>query len=235
VVDNGSVQPKALALLDALAKKDRVTVLRAPGPFNFSALCNLGARASGSPLLVFLNNDIVARQANWLKRLAGWACRPDIGAVGARLVYPDGRIQAAGDIVGIGEAAANAYKGAREADDYLGQLTAPHEVSAVTGALMVMERKKFETAGGFDAFDFPVSFSDTDLCLKLIRKGWRNLVDPSVSLTHQESASRGRRTDLIGLHRRQQTAFQQRWMTTMRDDPCFHPAFSLWSFTPRLA
>ena len=105
LVDNGSSEPEALALLERLAKKDRVIVLRVPGPFNFSALCNQGAAATASPLLVFLNNDVVVQGVDWLKRLVGWALQPDIGVAGAKLVYPDGRVQHAGDIVGIGESA----------------------------------------------------------------------------------------------------------------------------------
>src|SRR5262249_29632853 len=129
LVDNGSTESKALALLRDLKRHLQIDVLERPGPFNFSALCNEAARASQAQVLVFLNDDISMSDRGWLKPLVSWALRPDVGAVGAKLLFPNGRIQHAGVVIGLGGIAAHDYhqQDPRQAG-YLGRLQVAHEV-----------------------------------------------------------------------------------------------------------
>jgi GT2 family glycosyltransferase len=235
-MDNGSTEPDALALLSDLRRTARFTVVDRPGPFNFSALSNEGARLTATPLLVFLNNDIEMINGNWLKPLVRWAMQPDIGVVGAKLLFPGGTIQHAGVVVGLGGIGGHMYrKQPSDARGYLGELRVPHEVTAVTAACIAIERGKFEAIGGFDAENLPVELNDLDLCLRMAERGWSNLWTPESVLYHHESASR-----LVGLspskaYRGERMYFAQRWQHIIRDDPHFHPGLSLFSIQPALA
>jgi GT2 family glycosyltransferase len=236
VMDNGSTEPDALALLSDLRRTPRFTVVDRPGPFNFSALSNEGARLTATPLLVFLNNDIEMIDGDWLKPLIRWAVQPEIGAVGAKLLFPCGTLQHAGVVVGLGGIGGHVYrKRPLDTRGYLGELGVPHEVTAVTGACIAIERAKFEAIGGFDAENLPVELNDLDLCLRIAERGWSNLWTPESVLYHHESASR-----LVGLspskaYRGERFYFAQRWQHIIRDDPHFHPGLSLFSFQPALA
>jgi GT2 family glycosyltransferase len=224
IMDNGSTEPDALALLSDLRRTPRFAVVDRPGPFNFSALSNEGARLTATPLLVFLNNDIEMIDANWLRPLVGWAMQPDIGVVGAKLLFPGGTIQHAGVVVGLGGIGGHMYRKQRsDARGYLGELKVPHEVTAVTAACIAIERAKFETIGGFDAENLPVELNDLDLCLRIAEHGWSNLWTPESVLCHHASASR-----LVGLspskaYRKERVYFTRRWQHIIRDDPHFHP------------
>jgi O-antigen biosynthesis protein len=236
IMDNGSAEPDALALLSDLRRMPGFTVVDRPGPFNFSALSNEGARLTATPLLVFLNNDIEMIDGDWLKPLVGWAMKPDIGVVGAKLLFPGRTIQHAGVVVGLGGIGGHMYRKQRsDAQGYLGELRVPHEVTAVTAACIAIERTKFEAIGGFDAENLPVELNDLDLCLRLAEHGWSNLWTPESVLYHHESASR-----LVGLspskaYRGERMYFTRRWQHIIRDDPHFHPGLSLFSFQPALA
>ncbi len=237
IVDNGSVEQDACDLLASLRQRDDVRVLERPGAFNFSAMCNDGAAAAGPvDVLVFLNDDTEILSAGWLERLAAWAMQPSIGAVGAKLTYPDGRLQHIGVVLGMGGSAGHFGSFApSEASGWNGRHAAAHEVSAVTGACLALARTKFDAIGGFDAVDLPVELSDIDLCLKLADRGWCSLVDPAVHLRHDESASRGgatfRRTAVYHVQR---AIFQRRWLSRLRDDPYFHPGLSLFKWEAAL-
>lgn len=237
LVDNGTTEKDALALLAALAGDPRFTVLRRPGAFNYAALCNEGAAQSDAPMLVFLNNDIGMGDPGWLRPLLRWAMRPDIGAVGAKLLYPNGRIQHAGAVLGLNGTIGHdhLYVGCA-ADDpgYLRRLTVPHEVAAVTGACLAVARAKFAAVGGFDAVHLPVLRNDTDLCLRLAQRGWRTLFTPEAVLYHHESASLGRGLRPADAFAGEEAYFAATWLTRLRDDCFFHPALSLYSSRPAL-
>lgn len=240
LVDNGSTEPQALTLLDELRAKARYKVLRRPERFNYSKLCNDAAAESDAPVLIFLNNDTVALDAGWLKALVDLAVRPDVGAVGAMLLYPAGpfrnRIQHAGVALGPFGIASHTYsKSARNEPGYRQALLSPHEVSAVTGACLAVERTKFNAIGGFDAENLPIDLNDIDLCLRLAERGWRSIWTPDAVLYHQESASRGKTLDSATLYHREQSYFKRRWTHAIRDDRYFHPAFSLLSDKIRLS
>jgi GT2 family glycosyltransferase len=229
IVDNGSTAPATRAILSRLADDARVTVLSRPGPFNFAGLCNAGAAPGTEPVLVFLNDDTSIRSPDWLARLSLAASRPEIGAVGAKLLYWDRRIQHAGVTLGIGETAGHFGVGVPEADQgWAGRHVSIHEVSAVTGACLAVDRRKFDAIGGFDSEHLPIELNDVDLCLRLGERGWKTVYLPDVSLFHEESASRGgAKFRLLKVHQSERAYFMERWRRIIRDDPFFHPAFSL--------
>jgi GT2 family glycosyltransferase len=229
IVDNGSVEPATRRILAGLAEDPRVTVLARPGPFNFAGLCNAGAAAGAQPILVFLNDDTSVRTPDWLARLSAAAAQPESGAVGAKLLYPDGRVQHAGVSLGIGETVGHFGAGAAASDPgWAGRHAAIHEVSAVTGACLAVERRKFEAVGGFDAQNLPIEMNDVDLCLRLGERGWKTLCLPEPSLIHEESASRGgAKFRLLKVHAAERAYFLRRWRKQVRDDPYFHPGFAL--------
>ncbi|MGC2223271.1 MAG: glycosyltransferase family 2 protein, partial [Methylocella sp.] len=236
IVDNGSTAPRALRLLRSLETDERVTVLRAPEPFNFSALNNLGAAKARGDVLVFLNNDMEIIEPEWLRELAERAIDPQVGAVGCKLLYPDGRIQHAGVVLGIGEGAGHFDAGRRDGEPgWLGRNLIPHEASAVTGACLAVERAKFAAAGGFDD-RLPVEYNDIDLCLRLDELGFAALWTPFARVVHFESASRGKATfRRLDKHAAERAYFRQRWADRLRDDPFFHTGLSLVSLSAALA
>ena len=236
VVDNGSVEGDAVAFLGALEKDSRFIIIRHPGSFNYSAMCNLGVAATDAAVVVLLNNDIAMIDPGWLRPLVRWAIRTDVGAVGAKLVYPNGRIQHAGVVVGSGGRAGHIYKGSSATDSgYLHQLDVAREVAAVTGACMAVERSKFDAVGGLDAKNLPVELSDVDLCLRLAELGWRTVWTPQAVLCHVESGSRHWSLHPGTLYGKEREYFVDRWAHVIRDDPYFHPGLSLYAHYPALA
>ncbi|MGD9656327.1 MAG: glycosyltransferase family 2 protein [Methylocystis sp.] len=232
VVDNDSVEPRTQALLQALQARDlRVKVLHTRGPFNFSALSNAGARRARGDFLVFLNNDTEIVTPDWIERLLYFATAPDVGAVGAKLLYPHGLVQHVGVLLGMGGVAGHFGAGLAESDrGWMDRNVAPHEVSAVTGACMMIERRKFEDVGGFDEVDLPVELNDVDLCLRLTARGWRAICNTQTILIHHQSASRkGGSIRLQRVHHSERTTFCARWRAIVRDDPHFHPGLSLYA------
>lgn len=230
VVDNESRERRTHRLLAGLMTQQRgLFCLRLGGPFNFSALCNAGAEAIEAEYLLFLNNDTEILTKEWIERLLFFASQTEIGAVGARLLYPNGRAQHVGIALGMGGVAGHFGAGLdAAAPGWLGRHHAPHEVSAVTGACLMVERRKFVAVGGFDAVNLPVEFNDVDLCLRLAERGWRTICNCEVDLLHRESASRGKWLRLQRVHAHERRFFQERWRARLRDDPYFHPGFSLY-------
>ncbi len=239
VVDNGSVERATLAYYDELEKSDRaVRVLRSPGPFNFSLLCNEGARAArpDADVLVFLNNDTEALRPDWLDRLAARAREPGVGAVGGKLLFPDGDVQHIDLVLGLqGDAGLIDRRAQAEAPGWLSRNIIAHECSAVAAACLAVTREKFNAIGGFDE-ELRVELNDVDICLRLAARGWRCLSDPSVVLLHREGASRGGASlQRISKHGGDRASFFRRWGRIDRDDPFFHPGFSLERLAPSLS
>lgn len=233
IVDNGSDDPATCAFLAEL-DPGRFRVLRHPGPFNFSALNNLAAREACGEYLCLLNNDVSMTDPDWLPHLMRQACRPEVGAVGARLHYPDGTVQHAGVVLGVGGGAAHAHRGQRaDESGYFHRADLPQFVSAVTAACLVVKREKFLAVGGFDEQAFAVAFNDVDLCARLNARGWQSLYEPRARLMHHESKSRG--TDLTPEKRArfagELAQLKKRWLTDQSVDPFHHPALSRFSDT----
>jgi GT2 family glycosyltransferase len=231
VVDNGSRRADTLAILDAAAQDARVRVLKRPGAFDFAAFNNEAAAQTRGEVLVFLNNDTIVLSADWLEQLTRPALEPNAGAIGALLTFPDGRVQHAGVVVGIGQDAG--HFGALvspEAPCWLDRVRHVHETMAVTAACMAVERRKFEAVGGFDSEHLPIEFNDADLCLRLAERGWISRYEPSVRLVHLESASRGSAMFRpMSVYARERDYFRDRWRHVIRDDPFHHPALSLYA------
>jgi O-antigen biosynthesis protein len=231
VVDNDSNDPATLAFLASLDPAQH-RVLRHPGPFNYSAINNRAVDEAKGRLLCLLNNDIEVIEANWLRAMAAQAMRDDVGAVGARLLYPDGRIQHAGVVLGIGGGAAHAHRLLDpDEEGYFHRHALPQFVSAVTAACLVVKRERYLAVGGLDEKNFAVAFNDVDLCMRLNRRGWKSLYDPRATLIHHESVSRGSDRDAVSAARLagEFAALSRLWRTGERVDPFHHPQLSLFS------
>jgi len=192
LADNDSREPETLRFLDNIRHDPRVRIVPFAGPFDYSAINNLAVSRSQGELIALLNNDIKVIGSDWLKLMVQEAQRPDVGAVGARLLYGDGRIQHAGIALGIGGVASHLNK--REPGDSAGangRLRHVHQVSAITAACLLVRRVIWDEVGGLST-EFPIAFNDVDFCLKLQVRGYRNLMQPAACLFHLESASRGR-------------------------------------------
>ena len=232
VVDNGSTDPSVLAFYEDLTRHARVRVVPFPQAFNFSAMVNAGVEAATGKVVVLLNNDIGVRRPGWLGAMVRQAIRPEVGAVGAKLLFGDGTLQHAGVVVGLAGRAGHILR-RRPADTpgHLGRLRVAHEVSAVTAACLAVSRDKYRAVGGFDAEAFPIDFNDVDFCLRLGAKGWKTVWTPEAELFHFESVSRG---PSVGAKRarfeREAALFTQRWLDVIRHDPFYHPALSLTTF-----
>jgi len=227
VVDNNSDEPETCAYLDELRRHPRCRVLTFPGPFNFSAINNFAVSQTDSPLVGLLNNDLEIINGEWLDEMASHAVRPEIGAVGAKLYYPDGRIQHAGVITGIGGIAGHALKGfPREYSHSRASLV--HNVSAVTAACLVIRKAVYLEAGGLDE-NIAVAFNDVDFCLKVQSLGYRNLYTPFAELIHHESASRGAENtpEKVCRFQREIELLKTRWGSRLANDPAYNPNLSL--------
>jgi GT2 family glycosyltransferase len=240
VVDNDSREPQALALFDELAKRPRVRVVSHPGAFNFAAINNHAVAETDGAVLAFLNSDVEVTQPGWLCEMVARALQADVGAVGAKLFYPDGTIQHAGVVTGLGgdRIAGHPYMGAsRELTGSFGDLVLAREVSAVTAACMVIRRSVFVEVGGFDQVNLAVAYNDVDLCLRLRERGYHNVVTPFAEMVHHESAERGadvlppQRERLFG----EMEHMRRRWGDALLHDPYFNPNFSLDSAVPDFA
>jgi GT2 family glycosyltransferase len=228
VADNDSDEPDTLQFLASIGESG-ATVLRIAGPFNFSALNNAAVEHARGDYLCFLNNDVEIVDGDWLSLLVRQAVRADVGAVGARLLYPDGALQHAGVVTGVGGGAAHAHRNLRDEDGgYFLRDRLPQRVSAVTAACLVVSKEKFLAVGGFDEVDFPVAFNDVDLCLKLNEKGWQSFYEPRAILIHHESKSRG--SDSAKENRQrfasELAALKRHWRTDELRDPFHHPHLS---------
>lgn len=226
IADNDSAEPATRAYLGSLADDPRVRIVPCPGPFNFSAINNRAARAARGRLLVFMNNDVETVHADWLTEMAGLAARPEVGAVGARLLYPDGRIQHAGVVVGINGLAGHAHRFfPADHPGYMGRLVSTQRFSAVTAACLCVRADAFFAVGGFEETLFPVAFNDVDLCLKLQAAGLANLYTPHATLLHKETASRPRDASPERLERWRVECrnLRERWPAVIAADPWYNP------------
>lgn len=224
VLDNGSCDLDAVEYLQELGRNEGTRVLVVDEPFNYSRLNNLAVASSKGSVLAFLNNDVEIISPDWLSELVGLACMEGVGAVGARLLYPDGTIQHAGVALGIG-LAGHPWKGAHPADPRLAiHVDRTKTVSANTGACLVVRREHFEAVGGFDE-SLAVAFNDVDLCLKLQDLRLRNVWTPKATLVHHESVSRGRpdTPESRAQFEMEKRIMRGRWGERLKNDPYYNP------------
>jgi len=191
-------------------------------PFNYSAINNEAARRCDSPLLLFLNDDTSIIASGWLTAMVEMSIRPEVGAVGAKLLYPDGRIQHAGVVMGIFENCGHAFKClAGDMQHYFDFPDVIRNVSAVTGACLMTRAEVFWEAGGFDETNFAVAFNDIDLCLKIREMGYRIIYTPHALLYHHEAFSKTAK-DLVP-DSKEVKAMQSKWKAVIEADPYYNP------------
>jgi GT2 family glycosyltransferase/glycosyltransferase involved in cell wall biosynthesis len=227
VVDNGSTEYEALEYLRSLESRERVRVIRYPHEYNYSAINNHAARLAGGEYLVLLNNDTVVLRPDWLERMLEHAQRPDIGAVGVRLVFTDHTIQHAGVVLGLlGSADHIGYQEPLSAPGYMGRAQLEQNFSAVTAACLMVRTERYWEVGGLDEAGFRVLFNDVDLCLKLGRAGYRILWTPRVTLVHHGSASLSDRKK-ADRARAEKESLWAAWLPKLARDPAYHRNLSL--------
>jgi len=191
--------------------------VRYAGPFHFSRMNNLAAKAAGGEILVFLNDDAAPLVDSWLSDLVAQVQRPEIGAAGARLLYPSGTLQHGGITIGIGDGCGHVGRGTYQCR-YWPWLDATRDVAAVTGACLAVRRQVFEEVGGFDD-RFPTNYNDVDLCLRIRSRGYRIVYESSVVLRHDECQTR---RGVVALPERQQ--WYACWADEIdRGDPFYSP------------
>lgn len=191
IVDNGSQKDETLAYLDKINLKNHISVVRHDRPFNFSELNNIGVSHAKGTLLLFLNDDTEVLQEDWLNRLGGYAQQKHIGAVGAKLVYADGHTIQHTGVLNLQTGPVHAYIGHdKNNPGYFLRNQIEYNWLAVTGACLMIERKKFQSINGFDE-SFPIAYNDVDICMRLVENGYYNVMCQAVTLIHHESVSRG--------------------------------------------
>lgn len=232
IIDNNSSEYRTIKYLSWLSNNNIAKILKIGGHFNFSKLNNTAVKQATGEILLFLNNDTEVIRGDWLHAMAAQAVRPEIGAVGARLLYGSGRVQHAGVIMGVGGSpsgeggvAVHAFRNwGREEPGYFGYLQIAHCLSAVTAACLATRREVFDEVGGFDEKDLAVAFNDIDLCMKIRQHGYRIIWEPRAELFHHESVSRGPDTtpEKIARFRRETETMLQRWHDSLLNDPYYN-------------
>jgi GT2 family glycosyltransferase len=218
VVDNESKSEEAREYFRNFEHR----LLQFHGPFNFSALNNLAVEQTDAPWLLFLNNDVEVIESEWLTVMAEHVQRPEVGAVGARLLYPNDTVQHAGVVLGVGGIADHAFRHfPADAPGVSRQLQVTRNYSSVTGACLLTRREVFEEIGGFDEEQLPVTFNDVDLCLKMRRAGYLIVYTPFAKLYHHESASRRRSVEAL-----ETEVIRERWPEYLERDPYYNPNLS---------
>jgi glycosyltransferase involved in cell wall biosynthesis len=230
IVDNGSIEEETLEYFDRLRATSRVTILRDESPFNFSRLNNRAVAQISSPFVGLLNNDLEVINSDWLDEMVGYASRPNVGAVGARLYYPNGLLQHAGVILGIGGVAGHNHKGRPRHDvGYFNRIILPQALSAVTAACVVLRTDIYREVGGLDEENLQVAFNDIDFCLRIREAGFRVVYNPHAQLFHHESASRGYETtpDKFARFEREVSWMKDRWGDVLANDPYYNPNLTI--------
>ena len=232
IVENNSEEKETFEYYEELQGNDRITTVTYEGEFNYSAVNNLGVRNAKGEYILLLNNDTQVITVNWMEELLMYAQRTDVGAVGAKLYYADKTIQHAGVVLGLGAhrtAGHSHYKQHRENLGYMGRLCYAQDVSAVTGACLLVKKALYEEVGGLEE-DFAISLNDVDFCLKLREKGYLNVFTPFAELYHFESVSRGLddQGQKAQRYNRESEHFRQKWKEVLdAGDPYYNPNFSL--------
>lgn len=229
LIDNGSNEPESLRAWKRLEKLG-VRVIRDEGQFNFSRLNNFAASEAKGELLCLLNNDTEVITPDWLNTMVSHALRPGVGAVGARLLFPDATVQHAGVILGLRGVAGHAHYTFPEwLPGYFGRALLTSTFSAVTGACLVVRRDLYQEMGGLDQEHLAVAFNDVDFCLKLSHKGHRCVYAADAVLIHHESVSRGEEDDPVKVARLKQESdvMYARWGHLIQNDPFYSPNLTL--------
>jgi glycosyltransferase involved in cell wall biosynthesis len=236
IIKNNTEDPEAIRYLDSI--KDTYTVVDYPHPFNFSRINNFAVKLAKGSILLFLNDDIEFKSPGFLRTMVELVQLKEVGIVGSKLLYPDGRIQHAGVIIGLLGIAEHVHKflnGYRDEiwePGYISSLVAVREYSAVTGACLMTKKAIFTEVGGFSE-ELSVGYNDIDFCLKVIGKGYKVLYTPFCWAFHHESASRRNNEDLL-LHPEDRSLFSKKWAEFIsKGDPYYNPNLDLTSYLPQ--
>ncbi|MGE4372717.1 MAG: glycosyltransferase [Xanthobacter sp.] len=225
LVDNNSDDPEALRYFSELNKNPNIRVLRDERPFNYSAINNNAVAHAEGTYVALINNDIEVISPEWLNEMIGFAIQPEVGVVGARLWYPDNRLQHGGVILGLGGVAGHAHKFLRrKSNGYLKRGILPQSLSAVTAACFVVRKSIYQDVGGLDAEHLKVAFNDVDFCLRVREAGYRNVWTPYAELYHHESASRGSEDtpEKQARFRSEMDYMMTRWKDILPQDPAYN-------------
>ena len=227
VIENNSTEKESFEYYETLKQNPRIRIVTYDKPFNYSAVNNEGARAAKGEQFLLLNNDTEVLSPDWIQEMLMYAQRSDVGAVGAKLYYPDGTIQHAGIGIGIKMLAGHWHKNfPKDHPGYFGRLTYAQNVSAVTAACMMVPKRIYEQLGGLDE-SFSVVFNDVDLCLRIREAGYLIVWTPWAELTHYESKSRGSDEDTPekkAFFVKETNRFQRKWNKTLTEgDPYYNP------------
>jgi GT2 family glycosyltransferase len=233
IADNGSTEDSSKQLSQKLERLPNVRILSLPGPFNYSRLNNQAVLQANGEVLVLLNNDTDVIGPGWLTEMVSHAIRPEVGAVGAKLLYHNNTVQHAGVVLGVGwpggVAGHYAVGAPRDEPGPFGSLALLRSVSAVTGACLAVRRELYNAVGGLDEHNLAVAFNDVDFCLRLRERGYRNVWTPFAELYHYESISRG--NDLSGekweRFQKEAAYMRERWGSALDEDPYWNPHLSL--------
>lgn len=229
VVDNASTELDALAYLEELSKQEGVRILRYDGVFNYSAINNFAVSHAKGSIIGLINNDIEVISEDWLREMVSWVCLPEVGCVGAKLYYANGRIQHGGVIL-VGGVAGHSHKHFhRNASGYFGRLKQLQNLSAVTAACLLVRKQVYLDVGGLDEVNLTVAFNDVDLCLRVREAGYSNVWTPYAELYHLESVSRGHDDNPVKAERfnREVAYMKDRWGDLLKSDPFYSPNLSM--------
>ena len=232
LIDNGSDEKESLDYFAKLEKHSKIRVLSYPGEFNYSAINNFGVQHASktSSIIGLINNDIEVINPYWLTSMVGHAVRDDIGCVGAKLLYSDGRIQHAGVVLGYGGGAGHAHKYfPRYHPGYIKRLIATQNYSAVTAACLLVKKSLFVDVNGLNEQDLTVAFNDVDFCLRVRETGVRNVYCAEAELYHHESVSRGldHAPEKAARFNRELEFLKQQWGKYIQHDPAYSPNLTL--------
>lgn len=230
LVDNGSDDISTLKYISWLQKNYDIQVIRDGRPFNYSALNNAAVKLAKGELVALINNDIEVITPDWLSEMVSHAVRPEVGAVGAKLLYSDDTIQHAGVILGIHGIAEHVHRFLpRASDGYCGRANLIQSFSAVTAACLVVRKSLYEAVGGLNEVELKVACNDVDFCLRLREAGYRNIWTPYAELYHHESVSRGfdDTPEKRARSAKEIAYMQKRWGDALLNDPAYNPNLSL--------
>lgn len=230
IIDNASDDPAVLRYFESIRSDPRVRISRDERSFNYSALNNAAVKRAQGDIIGLLNNDVEVISPDWLTEMVSHALRPEVGAVGARLWYPNDTLQHGGVVLGLGGCAGHAHKGfPRGSTGYAGRMDLVSNFSAVTGACLVVRRQVYEEVSGLNETDLKIAFNDVDFCLRLREAGYRNIWTPYAELYHHESATRGYEDtpEKRARFEREVAYMKQRWGDLLLNDPAYSPNLTL--------
>lgn len=230
IIDNGSDESDTLEFLQEISLNEKITIFRDDRPFNYSRLNNKAVSLARGEIIALLNNDVEIMSPDWLTVMVSHALRPGIGAIGAKLWYPNQTLQHGGVILGIMGIANHAGLHSKKGNaGYFSRLLLTQNLSAVTGACLVVKKSIFIEVGGLDEVNLPIAFNDVDFCLRVSRAGYRNVWTPSAELIHHESASRGHEDTPQKQERftREVSFMKETWGELLDKDPAYSPNLTL--------